>query len=40
MQTFPEVDQAEWFDLAAARNKILPGQRIFLDRLEALRAAG
>lgn len=30
---FPEVDRAEWFDTAAARQKILPGQRDFIDRL-------
>jgi predicted NUDIX family NTP pyrophosphohydrolase len=34
---FPEVDRAEWFDLQAARRKLLPGQRPFLDRLEELR---
>jgi predicted NUDIX family NTP pyrophosphohydrolase len=32
-QEFPEVDRAEWFDLAAAREKILPAQAEFLDRL-------
>jgi predicted NUDIX family NTP pyrophosphohydrolase len=32
-QTFPEVDRAEWFDLASARAKINEAQRIFLDRL-------
>jgi predicted NUDIX family NTP pyrophosphohydrolase len=30
---FPEVDRAGWFDLAAARQKLLPGQRGFLDQL-------
>ncbi|HET9593571.1 MAG TPA: NUDIX domain-containing protein, partial [Solirubrobacterales bacterium] len=30
---FPEVDRAEWFNLAAARAKILPAQAEFLDRL-------
>jgi predicted NUDIX family NTP pyrophosphohydrolase len=30
---FPEVDRAEWFDLEAAREKILPAQTEFLDRL-------
>ena len=30
---FPEVDRAEWFDPAAARQKILPAQVPFLDRL-------
>jgi predicted NUDIX family NTP pyrophosphohydrolase len=34
MQEFPEVDRAEWFDLAAAKRKILPRQGTFLDRLE------
>jgi len=33
-QSFPEVDRAEWFDLATARHKILEGQRPLLDRLE------
>jgi predicted NUDIX family NTP pyrophosphohydrolase len=30
---FPEVDRAEWFDLATARRKLLPAQGEFLDRL-------
>jgi predicted NUDIX family NTP pyrophosphohydrolase len=30
---FPEVDRAEWFDLATAREKIIPAQAEFLDRL-------
>lgn len=30
---FPEVDRAEWLDLARAREKILPAQAEFLDRL-------
>jgi predicted NUDIX family NTP pyrophosphohydrolase len=33
-QSFPEVDRAEWFDMATARRKILPAQATFLDRLE------
>jgi len=33
MQDFPEVDRAGWFPLAEARNKILPGQVGFLERL-------
>ena len=37
MQRFPEVDRAAWFDLDAARRKLLPAQRAFIDRLEALR---
>lgn len=32
-QDFPEVDRAEWFDLEAARRKILPAQAEFFDRL-------
>ncbi len=35
-QTFPEVDRAEWFDLAAARAKMNEAQRMFVDRLAAL----
>jgi predicted NUDIX family NTP pyrophosphohydrolase len=31
--TFPEVDRAEWFNLESARNKLLPSQQDFLDRL-------
>lgn len=30
---FPEVDRAEWFNLADARRKILAGQVGFIDRL-------
>jgi predicted NUDIX family NTP pyrophosphohydrolase len=33
LQTFPEVDRAGWFDLPAARAKIIENQRLFLDRL-------
>lgn len=36
MQEFPEVDRAQWFDLAEARAKILVSQRPFIDQLEAL----
>jgi predicted NUDIX family NTP pyrophosphohydrolase len=32
-QEFPEVDKAEWFDPATAREKILPAQAELLDRL-------
>jgi predicted NUDIX family NTP pyrophosphohydrolase len=35
LQSFPEIDRVEWFDLATARRKILPAQAPFLDRLEA-----
>jgi predicted NUDIX family NTP pyrophosphohydrolase len=34
LQSFPEVDRAEWFDLEAARPKILSGQIEFIGRLE------
>jgi predicted NUDIX family NTP pyrophosphohydrolase len=30
---FPEVDRAEWFSIAEAQNKILPGQRPLLVQL-------
>ena len=33
MQAFPEIDRAEWFDLPVAHDKMLEGQRPFLDRL-------
>ena len=35
-QSFPEVDRAQWFTLAEAREKILPGQAPFIDRLRDL----
>jgi predicted NUDIX family NTP pyrophosphohydrolase len=35
-QAFPEVDRAEWFTPAAAREKILPAQAVLIDRLEEL----
>ncbi len=31
---FPEIDRAGWFAFPAAREKILPGQRDFIDQLE------
>ena len=34
IQAFPEIDRAEWFPLARAREKLLPAQVAFLDRLE------
>lgn len=41
MMTIPEIDRVAWFDLAAARVKLLAGQRPLLDRLEgALSAQG
>ena len=33
---FPEVDRAEWFSIDRALEKILPGQRGFLEQLVAL----
>jgi predicted NUDIX family NTP pyrophosphohydrolase len=33
MQSFPEVDRAEWFTVEEAREKILSGQRAFIERL-------
>ena len=35
-RTFPEVDRGAWFPLPEARQKILPGQRGFLDDLHHL----
>jgi predicted NUDIX family NTP pyrophosphohydrolase len=39
LQSFPEIDRAAWFAPAAARAKILAGQRPFIDELEQLLAA-
>jgi predicted NUDIX family NTP pyrophosphohydrolase len=33
-QEFPEIDRAGWFDLEAARRKVVKGQVPLLDRLE------
>jgi predicted NUDIX family NTP pyrophosphohydrolase len=33
LQSFPEVDRAAWFTVEKACEKILPGQRPFIDRL-------
>jgi predicted NUDIX family NTP pyrophosphohydrolase len=30
---FPEIDRAEWFDLAVAREKLVPAQAELIDRL-------
>src|SRR4051812_26945011 len=35
-QSFPEVDRADWFDIAFARTKMLSAQVEFLDRLLAI----
>jgi predicted NUDIX family NTP pyrophosphohydrolase len=32
-EEFPEVDRAAWFDVEAARRKVLSGQIDFIDRL-------
>jgi predicted NUDIX family NTP pyrophosphohydrolase len=37
-RTFPEVDKAAWWPLEQAREKMVSGQRPFLDRLVALLA--
>ncbi len=34
-QEFPEVDRGEWFTIETAKEKILKGQRGFLDQLQA-----
>ncbi|HEX6841009.1 MAG TPA: NUDIX domain-containing protein [Stellaceae bacterium] len=36
VRVFPEVDRAQWFGLAAAREKINPAQRGLIDELERL----
>ena len=36
LQSFPEIDRAEWFDLPSAHAKILEAQRQLLDRLAEL----
>jgi len=33
-QAFPEIDRGEWFTVAAAKQKISPGQRGFLEQLQ------
>ena len=38
LQSFPEVDRAEWFDIGTARQKLVKGQIVFLDRLLAMLA--
>jgi len=35
-QAFPEIDRAEWFELAAARTKINAAQASLLDQLETI----
>lgn len=36
MREFPEVDRVGWFDLTTAREKLVAGQRPFLDRIAEL----
>lgn len=36
IREFPEIDRVAWFDLMRAREKIVRGQRPFLDRLTEL----
>jgi predicted NUDIX family NTP pyrophosphohydrolase len=36
LQEFPELDRVEWCDLPTARDRLVAGQRPFLDRLQAL----
>lgn len=36
VQEFPELDRVAWFSLDEAREKLVAGQRVFLDRLAAL----
>ena len=33
VQSFPEVDRVEWFSVGEARDRVLPSQVPFLDRL-------
>ena len=33
-QEFPEIDRADWFDIASARKKIVKGQIPLIDQLE------
>jgi hypothetical protein len=35
VQTFPEIDRVEWFDLDEARRRLKAAQAPFLDRLQA-----
>jgi len=36
MREFPEIDRVGWFGLPEAARLLVPGQRVFLDRLRAL----
>lgn len=39
-QVFPEIDRVAWFDLAAAKDKLVQGQVELLDRLAQARLGG
>ena len=39
VQTFPEIDRVEWFDLDEARRRLKAAQVPFLDRLQATLAS-
>jgi predicted NUDIX family NTP pyrophosphohydrolase len=39
VETFPEIDRVEWFDLDQARRKLKAAQVPFLDRLQAALAS-
>jgi len=36
LQSFPEMDRAQWFDLAGVREKMMPAQQPLVDRLVTL----
>ncbi len=38
LQEFPELDRVVWFPVEQARGRLLKGQRVFLDRLQAGRS--
>ncbi|MBB2992889.1 putative NUDIX family NTP pyrophosphohydrolase [Mycolicibacterium iranicum] len=40
LREFPEIDRVGWFDVGAAREKLLKGQRPLLDRLAEALARG
>jgi predicted NUDIX family NTP pyrophosphohydrolase len=39
LQSFPEIDRVEWFEVKEARRKLKAAQVPFLDRLQAALAA-
>ena len=40
LQSFPEVDRLQWFDVEMARRKLIAGQVPFLDALQQVLAPG